>query len=217
MLDAASRPCMCRSDSSQHSPTQNPRLFTRREHGGKLNMTSDIDAVPVELSGVAETLANGNGFWRSCSGCHETEDGYPIGDYPYSDILKCDLGGGCSECGGIGAVWDDTDYEAMGRDFERAETHATEKFIYDDVCDERIRQDKQWGGDAHDDQHGVLEWLGFVDHQTDKAISETAGLQTDRSIAQHVRARLVKIAALAVAGMASIDRCFPADSIGNRP
>jgi hypothetical protein len=75
--------------------------------------------IPVELSGVAETLANGDGFWRSCSGCHETEDGHPVGDYPYSDILKCDLGGGCSECGGIGAVWDDTDYEAMGRDFER--------------------------------------------------------------------------------------------------
>lgn len=77
-------------------------------------------AIAVELSSVAETLENGDGFWRTCSGCHETEDGYPNGDYPYSKILKCDLGGGCSECGGIGAVWDNTDYEAMGRDFERS-------------------------------------------------------------------------------------------------
>ncbi|MDF0501581.1 hypothetical protein POK33_12720 [Burkholderia cenocepacia] len=77
-------------------------------------------ALPIELNSVAETLAEGNGFWRSCSGCHETNEGHETGHYPYSKILKCHLGGGCSECGGIGAVWDDTDYEAMGRDFERS-------------------------------------------------------------------------------------------------
>jgi hypothetical protein len=71
------------------------------------------EPVAVELSSVAETLANGGGFWRTCCGCHETEDGHPDGHYPYSEILKCDLGGGCSECGGIGAVWDNTDYGAM--------------------------------------------------------------------------------------------------------
>lgn len=76
-------------------------------------MTTSTDAVPFELSGVAETLASGDGFWRSCSGCHETEDGHPVGHYPFSAILNCDLGGGCSECGGIGAVWDDTDYGEM--------------------------------------------------------------------------------------------------------
>ncbi|WP_059518958.1 hypothetical protein [Burkholderia pseudomultivorans] len=77
-------------------------------------------ALPIELSSVAETVAEGAGFWRSCSGCHETNEGHETGHYPYSKILKCHLGGGCSECGGIGAVWDDTDYEAMGRDFERS-------------------------------------------------------------------------------------------------
>jgi hypothetical protein len=29
--------------------------------------------------------------------------------------MKCHLGMGCSECGGIGAIWDTTDYEEMGR------------------------------------------------------------------------------------------------------
>jgi hypothetical protein len=80
-----------------------------------MNQTTK-DAVltaPVELEGVAEVLENGDGFWRTCDGCHETEDGHPVGHYPFSAILKCDLGGGCSECGGIGAVWDDTDYGAM--------------------------------------------------------------------------------------------------------
>lgn len=76
--------------------------------------------VPIELADVKETLAKGDGFWRSCSGCHETEDGHPVGKYPYSKILECALGAGCSECGGIGAVWDNTDYRAMGNAFERA-------------------------------------------------------------------------------------------------
>jgi hypothetical protein len=100
--------------------------------------------------------------------------------------------------------------QALAPTAEQAEgVRAGERFVLDEVCDERIRQDKQWGGDKHDDEHGPIEWLGFIDYQADKAISETAGLQTDRSIAPYVRARLVKIAALAVAGMASIDRCFP--------
>jgi hypothetical protein len=70
-------------------------------------------AVPAELSSVKEVLENGAGFWRTCSGCYETVDGHPVGHYPHSSILGCTLGGGCSECGGIGAVWDDTDYDAM--------------------------------------------------------------------------------------------------------
>ena len=66
---------------------------------------------PIELEGVTETLSNGDGLWRSCSGCHELNEGHDTG--PYSETLKCHLGGGCSECGGIGAVWDTTDYQAM--------------------------------------------------------------------------------------------------------
>lgn len=68
-------------------------------------------APAIELQGIAETLKEGGGFWRSCSGCHELNEGVPTG--PYSDTLKCHLGGGCGECGGIGAVWDTTDYQAM--------------------------------------------------------------------------------------------------------
>ncbi|TDV39576.1 hypothetical protein C7405_101695 [Paraburkholderia caballeronis] len=69
--------------------------------------------IPVELLSVQETIESGDGFWRSCSGCHATNEGAETGLYPYSSILKCYLGSGCSECGGIGAVWDNTDYGAM--------------------------------------------------------------------------------------------------------
>ena len=70
------------------------------------------------LRSVAETVReaeiNGDGFWRTCSGCAESADGVlSYRDYPFSDAFRCQLGGGCFECGGIGAVWDTTDYGAM--------------------------------------------------------------------------------------------------------
>ena len=73
---------------------------------------------PVELMGVAEEIAEGSGFWRECSGCYDTEDGRPTQDYAYSHVFSCALGNGCSECGGIGAVWDNTDYEEMARGWD---------------------------------------------------------------------------------------------------
>jgi len=66
-----------------------------------------------ELKGIASVLNDGGGFWRDCSGCHESNEGHPAG--PYSDFFRCYLGMGCSECGGIGAVWDSTAYEDMAR------------------------------------------------------------------------------------------------------
>ncbi|MEK6290817.1 MAG: hypothetical protein V4793_05400 [Paraburkholderia tropica] len=81
-------------------------------------------AMPVELRGVEDALKNEYGFWRSCSGCHDTEDGHDVGHYDHSAVMNCTLGAGCSECGGIGAVWDNTDYEDMGNWIERRETEA---------------------------------------------------------------------------------------------
>lgn len=72
-----------------------------------------MSELPIELQGVQAVLNEGDGFWRTCSGCHETCDGHDVGDYPFSDALGCQIGSGCSECGGLGAVWDNTDYEAM--------------------------------------------------------------------------------------------------------
>lgn len=58
-----------------------------------------------ELAGVAEQLAEGSGWWDACTGCHETGGGRPVCSYHYSEALRCSLGRGCTECGGIGAVW----------------------------------------------------------------------------------------------------------------
>lgn len=82
----------------------------------RAQLARQSQGMPVELVGIRETMAEGGGFWTSCSGCHDTEDGHPTGPYSYSQIMGCALGSGCSECGGIGAVWDNTDYEAMYSD-----------------------------------------------------------------------------------------------------
>ncbi|APR52017.1 hypothetical protein CA223_06670 [Sphingomonas koreensis] len=65
---------------------------------------------------IAEALEEGHGFWRACSGCQESCDGVvSVQDYPYSEVFRCQPGGGCRECGGLGVIWDDTDYDAMAR------------------------------------------------------------------------------------------------------
>jgi len=78
-------------------------------------------AEAIELAGVREQIEEGSGFWSACSGCYETEDGHAVGHYPHSETLGCTLGGGCSECGGIGAIWDNNDYEAIGKAWEAEE------------------------------------------------------------------------------------------------
>ncbi|QTS88286.1 hypothetical protein JLK41_09035 [Ectopseudomonas khazarica] len=103
------------------NPVVRLHLVRERAHGGlRIRQWDTLDDIgpgvhelyagPAELEGVSEVLAEGHGFWRSCSGCHETEDGHPVGSYAYSSVLQCSLGSGCSECGGLGATWDNTDY-----------------------------------------------------------------------------------------------------------
>jgi hypothetical protein len=57
---------------------------------------------------IAEVMDEDGGCWSPCSGCQEGVDGYVSEkDYPYSTTFKCQPGGGCRECGGIGVLWQD--------------------------------------------------------------------------------------------------------------
>lgn len=81
-------------------------------------LTAERDAalasvVLIDVATVSEVMEDGAGIWRSCSGCTETSDGVSLGTY--SSALNCHLGVGCGECGGIGAVWDTTDYADMAK------------------------------------------------------------------------------------------------------
>lgn len=67
--------------------------------------------------------------------------------------------------------------------------------IIAEIHAERDRQDLIWGGPEHDDTHVVAEWMDFIDDQVNWFHSQGRG-----------RERLIKIAALALAGIESIDR-----------
>jgi len=65
---------------------------------------------------IKEVMAECPGHWHSCTGCYEGEDGQNVHRFPYSQVFQCIVGSGCSECGGIGAVWDNTDYAGMAKE-----------------------------------------------------------------------------------------------------
>lgn len=59
---------------------------------------------------VNEQCNEGAGYWSSCSGCHQTDEGVSLGRY--SKILQTNLGIGCRECGGLGAVWSEMRHQS---------------------------------------------------------------------------------------------------------
>lgn len=67
-----------------------------------------------------------------------------------------------------------------------------------DVQTERARQDAQWGGADHDDEHHAVDWLIYIDKQFGGAQAAMVGTE--------YRAHMIKIAALAVAAVESHDR-----------
>lgn len=87
------------------------------------------------------------------------------------------------------------------------------------VITERKRQDMQWGGPAHDDTHDEYEWLAYMAHQADKITEILAAngfygspfhrdpVHGDKPTAySQTREHFIKIAALAVAAVESLDR-----------
>ncbi len=67
--------------------------------------------------------------------------------------------------------------------------------IFNAIKEERLRQDKMWGGAEHDDTHDEQDWIGYIDYQLSKANDEGK-----------YRERFTNIAALAVAALESMDR-----------
>jgi len=70
-----------------------------------------------------------------------------------------------------------------------------------DILMERLRQNTIWGGPDHDDNHTFSDWLGFIESYT---------IKCRRAVRDHhpgkIRQRFVQIAALAHAGIESLDR-----------
>ena len=96
------------------------------------------DELEIISKGIKDAIEEGGGFWRSCTGCYETNEGYPPNGAYFSKVFKCYLGNGCDECGGIGAIWDDTDYEEMAEYMMQEDTHPQPKAEQSPLTDEQI-------------------------------------------------------------------------------
>jgi len=80
--------------------------------------------------------------------------------------------------------------------------------IFHEIEKERDRQDQQWGGPEHDDGHIFTDWFQYITDQMHKGFHDYIKkmvLLSDTS-ENVMRERFIKIAALAVAGIESIDR-----------
>lgn len=74
---------------------------------------TDRHELQIMKRNVHERMDECDGFWRACSGCQESVDGsISLSDYPRSEIFRCQPGSGCRECGGIGVIWDNHNYNA---------------------------------------------------------------------------------------------------------
>lgn len=73
--------------------------------------------------------------------------------------------------------------------------------IFGEILEERHRQDEQWGGPAHDDNHSAAEWICWIVKHVGKAVASAES--KDGTALRH---RLIVIAALVVAAIESYDR-----------
>ncbi|MGP0071225.1 MAG: hypothetical protein ACLPWF_04745 [Bryobacteraceae bacterium] len=80
---------------------------------------------------------------------------------------------------------------------------ADRDLIFGEISRERQAQDAEWGGAAHDDEHGPMDWCSFVDRQ--RLLAQNANSLREFEI------RMVKVAALAVAAIESSRRLSTAE------
>jgi len=75
--------------------------------------------------------------------------------------------------------------------------------IYEEIENERRRQDEQWGGPEHDDNNNVRDWVTFIVAYLGKAVNRNSDWGRKLSIS---RVALIKVAALCVAAVEAFDR-----------
>lgn len=78
--------------------------------------------------------------------------------------------------------------------------------VFDEIMAERTRQDAQWGGHSHDDTHDASDWMEFVAQQLEKFANNMLARGESYYATPDARQRFIKIAALSVAAVESMDR-----------
>jgi hypothetical protein len=71
--------------------------------------------------------------------------------------------------------------------------------IYEEIQLERQKQDKEWGGPMHDDNHNPHDWITYIVKHLGKSITWPFNMDT-------FRYQMIRVAALAVAAIEWTDR-----------
>jgi len=74
--------------------------------------------------------------------------------------------------------------------------------IFAEILQERMAQDKQWGGEDHDRKHTIYDWVALLA----KHLGKSMGTSRTDNYGVVFRRQMVKVAALAVAAIEWIDR-----------
>ena len=85
--------------------------------------------------------------------------------------------------------------------------------IFEEIKRERRRQDRQWGGPEHDDDHTSLDWVRFIAKQLNK-IDDWSYVGDRSSYYGLFRSIMVRVAALAVAAIEWADRQYTPEELG---
>jgi len=75
--------------------------------------------------------------------------------------------------------------------------------IFDEIKTERKRQDTQWGGKRHDDEHNTRDWVSFIINFLARTVNKEASWGYDLVV---TKTAFIKVAALCVAAIEAIDR-----------
>lgn len=73
------------------------------------------------------------------------------------------------------------------------------QFIYAEIEQERVAQDREWGGAEHDDTHDRVDWGSFIGRHLGRALDAPIEAAT-------FRRQMVRVAALATAAIEWFDR-----------
>ena len=71
----------------------------------------------------------------------------------------------------------------------------TRKQVYSVLDGEREYQNKKWGGESHDQQHGVNDFIVYMKHHLDKAITKASTELSNEGSLEELR----KVTALGIA------------------
>lgn len=83
--------------------------------------------------------------------------------------------------------------------------------IFDEINAERVTQDSQWGGPSHDDGHTLNEWIAIIVRHVGLAASDGGD-----EVAKRFRRQMIRVAALAVAAVESLDRKNSAEKVAGK-